>query len=110
MENIFFGQRKRFAQSTIEFTILVMVVVGALLAGQVYFKRAIQGRWKASVDELGEELYDPRFTDADIVYRTQANARVDITTIPDGAGYWTMRHDQTNAIETRSGQSLIGGY
>ena len=110
MEKDFFNKKQRRAQSTIEFTVLAMVVLGALLSAQVYFKRSIQGRWKASVDELGEELYDPRFTDSNITYKTLVNAKVDITTVDDGSGYWTMRSDQTNSINIRSGQSLIGGY
>ena len=97
-------------QSTIEFTVLLMIVIGALLAGQVYFKRGVQGRWKSAVDELSVELYDPLLTDSDIVHRTASNAVVEIATVQGMDGYWTIRQDHTNSLDTRSGKKLIGGF
>lgn len=43
------------AQSTLEYAIIVAVVVGALLAMQVYIKRGIQGRVRSSTDSIGEQ-------------------------------------------------------
>jgi len=102
-------RKQRNAQSTIEFTVLAIIVIGALLLIQIYFKRAIQGRWRAAVDELGDQ-YDPLFTDSNITSRTMANAVVEIIGVPDGDGYWTMRHDYTNSLDVRSGKTIIGGY
>lgn len=102
-------KKRRRAQSTIEFTVLVMVIIGAALLISIYFKRSIQGRWRSAVDELGEQ-YDPRFTDSNVTYRLMANSVVEISTVIDGNGYWTMRKDYTNALDTRSGKSIIGGY
>jgi len=102
-------KKQRGAQSTIEFTVLVMVIIGAVLLISIYFKRSIQGRWRAAVDELGEQ-YDPRFTDSNVTYRVMSNSVVEIATVIDGDGYWTMRQDQTNAMDTREGKSIIGGY
>lgn len=105
-----FYQRWGHGQTTIEFAVLIMIIIGALIAAQVYFKRGIQGRWKASVDEIAEELYDPRFTDSNVFYRTASNSVVEVTTIVDATLLWTMRTDETNSIDTRSGTTLIGGY
>ena len=104
-------KRRAKGQSTIELTVLLIIVMGALLAGQVYFKRGIQGRWKTAVDELSEELYDPFLTDSNITYRTASNSTIDITSIEAGGGsYWTMRIDATNSVDTREGTHVVGGY
>lgn len=103
-------KRRRSGQNTIEITVLFIIVIGALLLGQIYFKRGIQGRWKASVDELSDELYDPYLADSNVTYRTASNSVVTISTKTAGSGFWTMREDQTNTLDTRSGKKLIGGF
>ncbi|MDD4955448.1 MAG: hypothetical protein PHP17_05375 [Candidatus Omnitrophica bacterium] len=48
----------RQAQSTLEYALLISVVVGGLLTMQNYLKRSVQGRLRASADEIGEQ-YSP---------------------------------------------------
>lgn len=98
--------RKKRAQSTFEFTVLTVVVLGAMLSMQVYFKRGVQGRWRASADDIGEQ-YDPRSTNGTIVYRLNSESEVRIFSVPAGSGVWTRREDNTNMIETRSGTTQI---
>lgn len=43
------------AQSTLEYAILVVIIIGVLLAMQVYIKRGLQGRLKSSTDDIGEQ-------------------------------------------------------
>lgn len=74
----------RKAQSTLEYALLIGVVVGALLAMQTYLKRSIQGRMQIIGDQMGDQ-YDP-----DGTYRQEnmlvKNARIEeITTNDDGA-------------------------
>ncbi|MDD4183386.1 MAG: hypothetical protein PHT53_06165 [Candidatus Omnitrophica bacterium] len=51
----------RHAQSTLEYALLISVVVGGLLTMQNYLKRSVQGRLQASGDEIGEQ-YSPGLT------------------------------------------------
>ncbi len=51
----------RKAQSTLEYALLISVVVGGLLTMQNYLKRSVQGRLQASADEIGEQ-YSPGLT------------------------------------------------
>lgn len=51
----------RHAQSTLEYALLISVVVGGLLTMQNYLKRSVQGRLQASADEIGEQ-YSPGLT------------------------------------------------
>lgn len=48
-----FKQRK--AQSTLEYAVIVAVVIGALLAMQTYIKRGVQGRLRSSTDNIGDQ-------------------------------------------------------
>jgi len=48
----------RKAQSTLEYALLISVVVGALLGMQTYLKRSIQGRMQIIGDQMGDQ-YDP---------------------------------------------------
>jgi cytoskeletal protein RodZ len=53
--------RKRIAQSTLEYAVLVVVVIGALLSIQAYLKRGVMGKIKTSTDEsISAEQYDPQ--------------------------------------------------
>ena len=49
------------AQSTLEYAIIIAVVVGALVAMQFYLKRGIQGRVRQSSDDIGEQ-FSPKLT------------------------------------------------
>lgn len=44
------------AQSTLEYAILIGVIVAALLAMQVYLKRGYQGKMKDSADSMGSQF------------------------------------------------------
>jgi len=44
------------AQSTLEYAILIVIILAALLSIQVYLKRGIQGRFKSSTDDIGDQF------------------------------------------------------
>jgi len=37
----------------IEYAVLIVVIIAALLGMQIYLKRAISGRWREAADSLG---------------------------------------------------------
>jgi Flp pilus assembly pilin Flp len=45
-------------QSTLEYAVLVVVIIGALLTIQVYIKRGVQGRLKSAADDIGDQYSD----------------------------------------------------
>ena len=51
----FFRKRKR-GQSTLEYAILIIIIIGALLAIQVYVKRGVQGRLRSAADDIGDQF------------------------------------------------------
>jgi len=50
--------RKFKGQSTLEYAVLIIIIIGALLSIQVYIKRGIQGRLKSAADDIGDQ-YSP---------------------------------------------------
>lgn len=52
------------AQSTLEYALIISVVVGALLAINVYMRKGIQGRLKQSSDQIGSQFDPDTFTEA----------------------------------------------
>ncbi len=55
---IYLGKK---GQSTLEYGIIVAVVVGALLAMQMYVKRGVQGKLRGAADDIGEQ-FSPEHT------------------------------------------------
>jgi len=69
--------RKSFSkrgQSTLEYAVLIVVIIAALIAMQVYLKRGIQGRMRESSDQIGEQ-FSPGYTVSNRVTRTMSNTR-----------------------------------
>lgn len=46
---------KKNGQSTLEYAVIIAVVVGGLLAMQIYMKRGVQGKLRESTDRIGEQ-------------------------------------------------------
>jgi hypothetical protein len=51
-----FSKHKDNGQSTLEYTIMISVVIGALLLMQIYMKRGVQGKMRDSADQIGEQF------------------------------------------------------
>lgn len=100
---------KKSGQSSIEYTVLIIIVIGALLAMQNYFKRGLQGRWKSSVDSLGDQ-YDPRVTDSNIIERVDSKTFTQVISTNAIGGFQTTRTDLTNSIQTKEGYMRVYGY
>ncbi len=109
--------RKCRGQTILEYTVILIIILGVMIAMKDYVKRGIQGRWKSSADDFGDQ-YDPQFINANITYATQVNAQ-SIVTAENGSsnsgingttvdGQWTNRVDISNSLETKEGFSQVG--
>jgi len=99
--------RKR-GQSILEFTVLIVIVVGAFIAMQLYVKRGIQGRWKSTLDDFGDQ-YDPRLTNANVTYRMRSISSTQIQTIKANINnYWTQRTDSSQSNTSTIGSTAVG--
>jgi hypothetical protein len=97
---------KRRGQSSMEYIALVTILIGAFIATGTYFKRGVQGRWRAAVDELGDQ-YDPGDVDTNILHRLSSLTFTQVQAIQESDGIRTKRSDQSNTIETKSGLTRV---
>ncbi|MFH1622307.1 MAG: hypothetical protein ABIA97_04210 [Candidatus Omnitrophota bacterium] len=93
---------KKRGQSTLEYAILVVVVIMALIGIQAYLKRGISGRMRESADQIGDQ-FSPDFTEYNIT--TASYARVNET--QEGGIQTTDYQDQWTS---RSGRESMGNF
>ena len=96
-------------QTALEYMVLIIVLIGALLAIQNYFKRGLQGRWKAAMDDMGDQ-YDPRLADSAVRYTLVQSTNTSIWAVSQPGGNWTMRTDESISTERKQGNVQAGAY
>lgn len=87
------NRKKKKGQSTMEFTVLIIIVIGALLAVQNYVKRAVQGSIRSAADDISEEQFSPGNTN---ISRTRKAHSVSTETSKNGATNTTTTDSTTN--------------
>lgn len=100
---------KRLGQTTLEYIVVIVILLGALLAMQAYIKRGLQGRMKSSMDELGDQ-YDPRVANTFIQHTLVQATNTSIVALNVAGGYWTKRTDASASAESRAGYMSLGNY
>lgn len=101
--------RQKKGQTSLEYVVLLIILMGAFLGMQNYMKRGVQGRWKASVDELGDQ-YDPRTADTSIRETISSSTNTSIIAMNTAGGFWTQRTDVTTSTERKAGATSVGAY
>ncbi len=100
----------RKAQSFLEYTVLIIIIISAFLTMQVYIKRGFQGRWKQAVDDMGDQ-YDKNAFNSEMHYTltSTSESRTELVPIRVGAvnGFLTFRTDNSYSIESKIGGSHI---
>jgi uncharacterized protein (UPF0333 family) len=89
-------------QNTLEYAIIIAVIVAALIAMQSYIKRGIQGRMKASTDDIGEQ-----FSAQNTSGTTQTNLNATSTETISGGAQSTTATDTTQT-QTKSVSENVG--
>jgi uncharacterized protein (UPF0333 family) len=64
-------------QSTLEYGVLIAIIVGALLVMQVYIKRGVQGKLRQATDDIGSQ-FSPGYTTYTSTTRSGANSTENI--------------------------------
>jgi cytoskeletal protein RodZ len=59
-------------QSTLEYAILIVIIIGALLSIQIYIKRGIQGRLRSATDDISADQFSPGNTNYTRTTRTRS--------------------------------------
>jgi uncharacterized protein (UPF0333 family) len=93
-------------QSTLEYAILILIVIVALLAMQTYLKRGVQGRMRESSDNIGE-AYSPGYTTSSFTLTTTAETNeVFVGAVGGGEQTTTL----VNRDDSRTGTENIPAY
>lgn len=95
------------AQTLLEFVVLFIVIITALLTMQHYLRRGIQGKWHDSLDGMADQ-YDPA-ANMQTTYTMTSNASTEINVVNGQGGYSTWRTDITNTIEDKVENIQING-
>jgi len=95
-------QKKNAGQSTMEYAVLAAVVVGALLAMQIYIKRGAMGKLRAAADQMGEQFTPLNTTSTFTTTSTVAKAD---TVSPNGTSTSTLNGPET---QSRTGSESVG--
>jgi len=96
-------------QSTLEYAVITAVVVGALLAIQIYMKRGMQGKLRDSTDQIGEQ-FDAENTEV------RRETRRTGTTLQSVEGGATTSHTGdvegkgAAEIRTETGDETVGAW
>lgn len=98
-------------QTILEYTVIVIIMLGVMISMKDYIKRGVQGRWKTATDQLGDQ-YDPQNVNSLMNFSSQVNSE-SIVTVANGTfegadGQWTSRTDLSNALETKTGFTQVG--
>ncbi len=94
--------RRIKGQSILEYAMIIAVVVGALLAIQIYMKRGLQGRLRESSDQIGEQ-FDANNTQ---ITRTTTHAGTTTQTVKGGE----TKSETTNETRTETGKDVVGTW
>lgn len=93
-------------QTTLEYAILIGVIVAGLIAMQVYLKRGFQGKLKESADSMGSQ-FSPGYT----TYNYTTNNETDSTeTLNNGVSTTTIDNQTTNRSGTENVQKAENEY
>lgn len=86
---------KKRAQTTLEYAILIGVIVGGLIAMQVYLKRGFQGKLKESSDSMGQQ-FSPGYTNTSYETNSYTNSTETVSNLQVTT---TDIHEQTTNRE-----------
>lgn len=95
-------------QGTLEYAIIIVVVVAALIAMQWYIKGGYQGKLKQASDEMGEQ-YSPTHVSSTYTTTTTANQQENISGGSLNAGTKPTSTSNYTQNQTKAGSETLQG-
>ena len=98
--------------SVLEYAVLIVVIILALVAMQAYLKRSFQGKMRDSADQIGSQ-YDPEDTQSDFTVRSMSHiSTISTLTIneTDNTTNATTVSTTNYDIQQRTGYETVGAY
>jgi hypothetical protein len=94
----------RKGQSTLEYAIVVAIIVGGLLAMQFYVKRGWEGKLRSAADDMGEQ-FEPAKYSGTLTLNSSSNVTQNII----AKGATTVTHNQ-NAVNSKTGTDGVATW
>jgi len=94
---------KRKGQSTLEYALIIAVVVAGLLLMQHYVRRGFAGRLKTASDDMGEQ-YDPTAYGGSFAINQTSNTRQAITNVVSNTSHISPQ------ISSRTGEETVSAW
>ncbi len=94
---------KRKGQSTLEYALIIAVVVAGLLLMQHYVKRGFSGRLKKASDDIGGQ-YDPEDYTANFTISDTSKVKKTVTDRK------TRTEHVTNQVSSKTGTETVAGW
>jgi hypothetical protein len=96
--------RQTRAQSVLEYAVIVFVAVAALLAMNIYMKRASEGKLRESSDRLGQQF------DMEAISNIHSKNTRNVTNVQEtgiaGAGVTVSRMDSPEVSQSTSNETI----
>lgn len=86
-------------QSTLEYGVVIAIIVAGLIAMQAYIKRGVQGRLKQASDDIGEQ-FSPGYSTG--TYTTQSSVNSTENIVPTNVGGIWVSTPTTNSNQTQN--------
>lgn len=86
------------AQTTLEYAILIGVVVAGLIAMQVYLKRGYQGKLKESADSMGQQ-FSPGYTTSQYTLTNSSTSKEEVKDKVTTSTIADQKSDKTGSEE-----------
>jgi len=94
--------RRRKGQSALEYAVIIAVVIGALLAMQIYMKRGLENRMRQSGDDVGKQFAAGA---TEVTRTTNRNSYITETTLMGSTNTETA-----NDITTMSANEFVDSF
>ena len=94
-------------QSTVEYAVVIAVIVAALVAMNIYMKRGVQGKLRSATDQVGEQ-YRPGLTTGQYTIHSESTRLDELKLKADGTSDGTSTSTlQADEIQTRFGSETV---
>ena len=98
----------RKGQGTLEYAIIIVVVVGALLAMQWYIKGGYQGKLRQAADDMGEQ-YSPTLVSSNTTTYVNAETNEVISGGSFNTGVMPTSRSEVDQSQQRLGSETLDG-
>jgi len=95
---------KKRGQSTLEYAVLTVIIIGALLSIQFYIKRGVQGRLKSAADDIGDQY---SVGNTNVVKTTKTSSTTRDTFGVDGQGVSNSALQGPETTDTSENSAII---